>query len=166
MGGSRESGGPGARVSALGPLLAHRTVVRCAQLVVGFLLAWAALAKLGDIPALAADIHNYRILPVAAENLVAIVLPWIELAAAVSLLLGIRPRAAAFVATGMLFVFTTAVTLAVVRGLSIECGCFGTASAMRTGGAKLAENLGMLALAVVASVESGGAVNASSPGPR
>jgi uncharacterized membrane protein YphA (DoxX/SURF4 family) len=140
-------------VSALIRLFGHPAVVRSAQVAVGILLAWAALAKLGDIPALARDIHGFRLLPGAGDNLVAIVLPWVELTAAASLVLGLRPRAGAFAAVGLLFLFTTAVALAVVRGLNIECGCFGTAGAMRTGGAKLAENLGMLALAALAAMK-------------
>lgn len=140
-------------MSLVGRLLAHRFVVRGAQIAVGMLLSWAALAKLGDISSLARDIHNFRVLPRAAENLVAMVLPWIELTAAASLVLGIRPRAGAIAATGLMLVFTAAVALAVARGLNIDCGCFGTAGATRTGGAKLAENLGMLALAVVGAVQ-------------
>ena len=35
---------------------------------------------------LAQSIHNYRIVPIAAENLMAITLPWIELLAAAALL--------------------------------------------------------------------------------
>jgi uncharacterized membrane protein YphA (DoxX/SURF4 family) len=139
-------------MSAPGWRPARGTVARGAQLVVGFLLVWAALAKLGDLQSLARDIHNYRILPVAGENIVAIVLPWIELTTALSLLLGIRPRAGAFVAAAILIVFTTAVALALVRGLSVECGCFGTAAAMQTGGAKLIENLAILALAVAGTM--------------
>lgn len=140
-------------MSAFLRLFGHPAVVRCAQVALGILLAWAALAKLGDIPALARDIHGFRLLHPAGDNLVAIVLPWIELTAAASLVLGIRPRAGAFAALGLLLLFTTAVALAVIRGLDIECGCFGTVGAIRTGGAKLAENLGMLALAAIGAMK-------------
>lgn len=132
--------------------LAQRAVVRAAQVAVGLVLAWAALAKMGDIPALARDIHNFRIVPVAGENLLAVVLPWVELTTALSLLLGVRPRAGAVVAAGFMVVFTAAVGLALARGLSIECGCFGTAGAWRIGTAKLLENVGVLAVAAVGTL--------------
>jgi uncharacterized membrane protein YphA (DoxX/SURF4 family) len=132
--------------------LAHPVVVRCAQLVVGVLLGGAALGKLGDIPAFARDIHNFRIVPVAGENLIAIVLPWIELTTALSLVLGVRARAGALVAACVVTVFTAAVALALARGLNVECGCFGVASAARVGGAKLAQNLAILAVAGIALV--------------
>jgi uncharacterized membrane protein YphA (DoxX/SURF4 family) len=126
--------------------------VRGAQIVVGILLAWAALAKLGDVPGLARDIHHFRILPVAAENLLAMVLPWIELTAGLSLVLGIRARAGALVATGLLVVVTAAVASALARGLSIECGCFGHAMAWRVGTPKLIENLALTAVSAVGAL--------------
>jgi hypothetical protein len=46
-------------------------------------------------------------------------------------------------------IFTAAVSAALARGLSIECGCFGVAGAARVGTAKLLENVAILALAAV-----------------
>jgi putative oxidoreductase len=152
MGGLGRAREQGFTVSAMAALLRHRAVVRTAQLAVGIVLAWAALAKLGDIPGLARDIHHYRLVPLAGENLLAIVLPWIELAAAVSLLLGIRARAGSLVAAGLMVVLTAAVALAIARGLNIECGCFGTAGAGRVGIAKLLENLAILTAAGVGTL--------------
>ena len=80
-------------------------------------------------------------------------MPWIELVAGLALVLGIRPRAGAWVAGALLLVFTVGVLAAMARGLSFECGCFGTANATRIGWAKLAENVGMLALAAVGSLK-------------
>jgi len=115
--------------------------------VVGILFGWAALAKLADLASFALQVHNFRLLPLAAENLVAMLLPWVELVAALALVLGVRPRAAAWVAGLLLAVFTIGVAQAMARGLDFECGCFGKASATRVGWGKLAQNLGMLLLA-------------------
>ncbi len=123
---------------------ARQRLIRGAQCITGIVLAWAALSKIGDIPALARDVHNFRLVPLAAENAVAMVLPWIELVAALALLLGLRARGAAVVATALMAVLTLGVALAMARGLNIECGCFGSASAWRVGPAKLAENLAIL----------------------
>jgi uncharacterized membrane protein YphA (DoxX/SURF4 family) len=134
------------------PLL-HPATVRACQVVTGVLLGVAALAKLGDLPSFAVQIHNFRILPVPLENLAAVVLPWVELVAALSLVLGVRRRAGAVVATGLLAVFTLAVAAALARGLDIECGCFGTADASRVGLGKLLQNLALLAVAWVGTLE-------------
>ena len=122
-------------------------VIRAAQIVVGILFGWAALAKLADLASFALQVHNFRLLPIAAENLVAMLLPWVELVAAMALVLGVRPRSGAWVAGLLLAVFTVGVAQAMARGLDFECGCFGKASATRVGWGKLAQNVGMLLLA-------------------
>ena len=77
----------------------------------------------------------------------------IDVALTLALLCGVRPRAGAIVYTVLLSVFTIGVVAAMVRGLSFDCGCFGKAGAGPVGANKLAENLVMMALGVVASVE-------------
>jgi putative oxidoreductase len=129
----------------------HPLIVRLAQWATGIVFAWAGLAKLGNLPAFALQIHHFRLLPVAAENLVAMVLPWIELVTALALLLHVRARAGAVVAASLLFVMTLAVGSAVARGLDFECGCFGTSDGSRVGTAKLLENLALLAVAWIAT---------------
>jgi uncharacterized membrane protein YphA (DoxX/SURF4 family) len=132
--------------------LAHPALVRLCQVVIGLLFAWAALAKIGDAQGFAAQVHNFRLLPVALENIVAVTLPWIELVAAMALVLNIRARSGAMLVFAMLAVFTVAIVAALVRGLDFECGCFGTADASRVGLVKVLENVAMLAVAGVSSL--------------
>jgi putative oxidoreductase len=132
-------------------LLAATPVRRGAQVVLGLLFVWAALAKIGDVQSLAREVHNFRMAPPWSENLVAMIVPWVELIAGLALVLGVRPRAGAWVAGALLVVFTAGMIAAMARGLNFTCGCFGTSSATRVGWAKLGENLGMLALAVLGS---------------
>jgi uncharacterized membrane protein YphA (DoxX/SURF4 family) len=138
-------------MSAVKTFLFHRSTVRVAQIVIGALMGWAALAKLGNLAKFAEQVHNFRVLPIAAENLVAMTLPWIELVAALSLVLGVRARSGGVVVSALLTVFTAGVISAVARGLDFECGCFGTSDATRVGWVKILANLGMLALALLAS---------------
>ena len=142
-------------------LLLSPALVRGAQILLGVLFGWAALAKLGNVEAFALQVHNFRLLPAAAEHLVAIVLPWIELVAALSLVLGIRPRSGAIVAATLMALFTIAVAAAMARGLDFECGCFGTSDATRVGTGKLLQNLGMTALGVVAALRPTGPLPAA-----
>jgi uncharacterized membrane protein YphA (DoxX/SURF4 family) len=125
---------------------------RGAQVVLGLLFASAALAKIVDVSSLAREVHNFHLVPLWSEHLLAMTLPWIELVAALALVLGIRARAGAWVAGALLVVFTLAVIAAMARGLNFTCGCFGTASATRIGWGKLAENVGMLVLAALGSL--------------
>lgn len=133
--------------------LASVPVRRGAQVLLGLLFVYAALAKIVDVPAMAKEVHNFHLVPLWSENLVAMTVPWIELVAGLALVLGVAPRAGAWVTGALLVVFTVGVVAAMARGLSFECGCFGTANATRIGWAKLAENLGMLALAGIGSLK-------------
>jgi uncharacterized membrane protein YphA (DoxX/SURF4 family) len=134
--------------------LRHPLVVRASGIAIGVVFAWAALAKLGDLRAFADQIHNFRLVPIFAENLLAFSLPWIELMAALALLLNFRPRSGALVVTSLLAVFTVAVVVAMIRGLDFECGCFGTADGSRVGAFKVVQNLGLLALGAIASLRA------------
>jgi putative oxidoreductase len=128
-------------------------LLRGAQLLLGLLFLAAALAKIVDAASFARQVHNFHLVPLWSEHLVAMTLPWVELMAGLALVLGIRARAGAWVAGALLLAFTFGVALAMARGLNFACGCFGTADSTRIGGVKLAENLGMLALAAVGSLK-------------
>lgn len=134
----------------MGRLLRNRHLIRICGLFMGGVFIVAAMAKIGDVAAFSTQIHNFRMMPVSLENLVAMTLPWIELLAGLSLLLGIRPRAGGLIVTVLMAFFLVAVAVALARGLDIECGCFGTADGSRVGLRKMAENLGMLILAFIA----------------
>jgi uncharacterized membrane protein YphA (DoxX/SURF4 family) len=99
----------------------------------GALFIAAGASKLLDPGALAQEIANYQLLTAAAPYL-AIALPATEIVAGFALLLGPRPwRAAGAAAIALLLVmFTGAVVFALVRGLNIDCACFGTGSAQVT----------------------------------
>jgi len=139
-------------MSDLWNTLSHPRLVRVAQVVTGVLMIGAGLAKIGNPAGFAAQVHNFQLVPVAVENLIAICLPWIELVAGMALVLAIRARAGALLSTALLAVFTLAVMIALARGMDIECGCFGTADASRVGWIKAGQNLLMLAVAFVATL--------------
>ena len=127
-------------------------LVWISRLAVGVLLIMAALAKIGAAQPFALQIENYDILPDGYENLAAILLPWIELVAGLTLVFGIWARSAAWVAVALMVVFTVAVGQAMARGLNIECGCFGSGDATRVGLPKLLENLVVTGVALVGSL--------------
>lgn len=136
--------------------LRHPAVRRTCQLAAGAILVAASLPKIGDLDAFAGSVHNFHmepIVPIASVNLIAVTIPWVELVAGLALVLGLKPRAAAVVYTVLLGVFTVAVLQAMARGLSFDCGCFGKSGAATIGARKLVENVGMLAIGVVAAFE-------------
>ena len=104
--------------------LSHPWLTTRVQIALGLFFVAAALPKLADPPSFAHMIYNYRIAPGVLVNLSALVLPWLELLCGVALILGIWSRTAALVVGGLLLVFAAAVSLNLLRGHAIECGCF------------------------------------------
>jgi len=138
-------------VSAALAWLASPRVMRVTRLTLGLVFVIAALTKVGDVAWFGQQVHNYRIVPDWAENLLTIVLPWIELVAGLALVTGVRARAGAVVALALMLVFTVAVGAAWARGLDFRCGCFGKVGAATIGAHKFLENLGLTLLAWLAA---------------
>ena len=140
-------------IDRLKAFLRHPWTVRICQIAIGGVFIYAALPKIGDLESFAGQIHNYRLLWLPLENLLAMTLPWIELVIGLALVLGIRSRSGAMLATGLMAVFMVAIAQAVARDLNIDCGCFGTADATEAGVGRLVEDAGFLLLAVVGTLK-------------
>ena len=94
------------------------------RLGLGALFIYSSLYKIATPGAFAHEVHNYRLLPVALVNPVAIVLPWLQLFCGAALIANrLRLGSSALVAA-MMLVFCGAVASALIRGLNIACGCF------------------------------------------
>jgi len=96
-----------------------------ARLVLGVVMFYAGILKLFEPDEALRAVQAYRILPAAIDDVVAFGLPLLEAVVGVLLLLGLGTRLAAWIAGGLLIVFIAGITSAWVRGLSIDCGCFG-----------------------------------------
>lgn len=114
----------------------------------GFIFVYAAVEKVAQPEDFARAIANYHILPFFAINIFAVLLPWIELLTGIALIGKVNVRVSALLIIAMLVVFIVAITIALVRGLDISCGCFGTASASKVGLSRLLEDIVMLIAAV------------------
>ena len=95
---------------------------------------YAGIVKLRAPLDFADSIASFQMLPIAAINPLALCLPCFELLTAVLLLLGWHPRAAALAVWIMTSVFAAAMLTALLRGLNVDCGCFGggTPSRLKT----------------------------------
>jgi putative oxidoreductase len=94
------------------------------RIVLGCVFIYACWHKIIDPPAFARSIANYQILPRALVNPAALLMPWLELVCGVSLITGLLVRGSALILSGLLVTFTAALTLSLIRGLDIHCGCF------------------------------------------
>jgi len=107
----------------------HAVLALAARVYLGAIFLLACWHKLLDPGAFALDIATYQIVPLGLVNLMAIVLPWVELAAGALLVVGFRTRAAALLIAAMMAMFTVAIVIALGKGLDMSCGCFASQGA-------------------------------------
>ncbi|MCP4683693.1 MAG: DoxX family membrane protein [Desulfobacterales bacterium] len=90
----------------------------------GIILLYACHHKILAPAQFAKIIYGYYLFPDFSINLIAIVLPYLELFSGLALILGIYPRSAALIANFMLAFFITALSINLIRGHEFDCGCF------------------------------------------
>ncbi len=95
------------------------------RLLLAGTFGYAAVIKLNDPAAFAADIAHYRLLPYPLTLVAGVYLPWLELVCAGAVLLRWRERSALVLLLGLCVLFSLALASAWWRGLDINCGCFG-----------------------------------------
>jgi uncharacterized membrane protein YphA (DoxX/SURF4 family) len=101
------------------------------RLVLGVVFLYAAYVKLKNgWPLFAMSIESYGILPLGAVVWLARLLPWIEMALGAWLIAGIFPRTAAVFTALLLGGFLVLMVSARLRGMTIDCGCFGPGEAI------------------------------------
>jgi putative oxidoreductase len=132
-----------AREALTHPWLTVRT-----QIALGLFFVVAALPKVADPPSFAHMIYNYRLVPGPLVNLAALTMPWAELLMGIALICGIWRRAAASLVGALLVVFIVAISINLLRGNAIDCGCFDVADA----GKSVAERLHDMRMVIVRDV--------------
>jgi uncharacterized membrane protein YphA (DoxX/SURF4 family) len=98
-------------------------------LAVIFLLS--GLAKLPRRAEFTSAVRNYQLVPDRVGALVGRLLPPVEVAAAALLALGLGVRPVAALLGAFLVAFSAAVAINLLRGRTIDCGCFGPVAERR-----------------------------------
>lgn len=102
-------------------------VSRC---VLGAVFIAAGVSKIVHPAVFFGDLLSYRVpLPELFLRMVAVWLPWLEVAAGLGLLLDFWAETVRPVVAVLCLVFVVMLTQAVVRGLDLNCGCFGAGAA-------------------------------------
>lgn len=121
------------------------------QWVVAALLLLAFTGKLlSGVQANAEHVRNYRVVPGAWSNGVAAVLPPVELALGLGLLLRLALGVSVLVSAGLFLAFASVMTLALLRGVVTQCGCYGTLHSAQVSW-KLVVRNGVIAVLLVAT---------------
>ncbi|MFC1814811.1 MauE/DoxX family redox-associated membrane protein [Thermodesulfobacteriota bacterium] len=92
--------------------------------ILGITFVYASYHKIVAPAHFAKVIYGYYLFPYFSINLIAIVLPYLELFCGLALILGIYPRSAALIVNAMLLAFIAALSINLIRGQEFDCGCF------------------------------------------
>src|SRR5579885_3056842 len=96
------------------------------RIALGAIFVYAAWIKLREPWAIfAISIESYQVLPEWAVQLTARGLPWLELILGVLLIAGFVRRPATLCTSLLLLVFFGLMVRALLKGMQIDCGCFG-----------------------------------------
>lgn len=95
------------------------------RVVLGGVLLVAGLLKYQHLDKSQMAVRAYELLPIALANFLGIVLPYLEIAIGILLIIGAAVRVSAVISGLLMFAFSIGIAQAWARGLSIDCGCFG-----------------------------------------
>ncbi len=116
------------RARQIGPWLLHPYVTLASRIALGGIFIFAGIAKLPYINTLIWEINQYHILPHGLATAYGYVLPPLEIALGILLVVGLFLRISASVSGLVVLSFAIAKITALARGLDIGiCGCFGPA---------------------------------------
>ncbi len=142
-------------MSKIEKVLSNKYLVFAARLILGVVFIYASLEKIQNPEGFAEVIYNYRMVPESLINIMAIVLPWLELICGVLIIVGVFVRGSALLIGAMLAVFIVALSSAILRGLDISCGCFTLEGGRDIAGRTLVEDV-LLMICVGLSLIYGG----------
>ena len=128
-------------------MIKNKTLLVLFRLVLGGLFIYAGVVKVLDPLDFAQNIRNYRLVGQSLSFIAAVVLPWLEILAGVVLAAGIWTRASALIISGLLVFFILLTLVTILRGLDVDCGCFGALS-RKSGLGVIFEDAAMLYMAL------------------
>lgn len=115
---------PASRGSAVFAQVAPWVTLAC-RLLMAFVLAYAGYSKVTEPLAAARAVRAYQILPESLVRPVGYGLPFLEIALALLLLVGLAARFSGAAAALLMLVFIGGIASVWARGIAIDCGCFG-----------------------------------------
>ncbi len=95
------------------------------RIILGAFFVYAGALKVSDAPAFAGQVAAYQILPYQWNYFAAATLPWIEIICGGLLIVNQKVRPASLVIGVLTLAFMIALGSVIIRGLDIDCGCFG-----------------------------------------
>lgn len=109
----------------------HRPAISLAfRLTLGVIFCASGLAKIPDPLSFISTLWAFKLFPEPIVPLLTIYVPWLELELGLLLILGLFWRTGALLIGLLNVTFALALLSLVIRGIDVDCGCFGLLSDM------------------------------------
>ncbi len=129
--------------------VSNKYLVLIFRIFIASVFIFSGIEKITSPEKFADAILNYKLFPIFSINLIAIIIPWLELFIGVLLLFGIWIKENSMISFILLILFTVLVATTMLRGLDISCGCFGTKFAQKVGLLKIGENTILMVISYI-----------------
>lgn len=106
-------------------ILKNRFVIIALQWALAAVFGYAGITKLSSPQGFSDSIASFAIVPNSLINLISLGLPPFEIIAGFAIMTGIHRRPALFGVLGLTITFMVALGSAIIRGIPVDCGCFG-----------------------------------------
>ncbi|MEZ5359117.1 MAG: MauE/DoxX family redox-associated membrane protein [Candidatus Zixiibacteriota bacterium] len=104
------------------------------RITFGIIFIYASLDKIAAPDQFARVVYNYHLVPGSLINLFALILPMSELIAGIFLIFGVLYKGARNYLVLLMLIFIIAISINVLRGVNLECGCFSVSSKAKSHG--------------------------------
>ena len=106
---------------------AARLFLLISRLLLGAIFIYAGYVKLREPwQIFAMNINSYNVLPLAMAETAARLIPWFEIVLGLFLVSGLWLRVSGIIASAVLLTFIVLMVQAYLKGMHIDCGCFGS----------------------------------------
>lgn len=95
-----------------------------ARWILGLTFIYASYNKILFPADFAKIVYGYDLFPHILINLIAIILPFLELVTGIALIIGIYTRSAVIIVNVLLVAFIILISINLIRGHEFNCGCF------------------------------------------
>lgn len=105
-------------------IINNRWLELAARWILGLTFIYASFHKIAAPAEFARIVYGYDLFPAVFINLIAIIIPFLELVTGSALIIGFYPRSAAIIVNALLTAYIIALTINLIRGHEFDCGCF------------------------------------------
>jgi uncharacterized membrane protein YphA (DoxX/SURF4 family) len=95
------------------------------RMIIGGIFLVSGLAKISDPVRFMLTLREFRLFPEIIVPFTAIYLPWLEFVLGLLVMAGLLYRTGSFMLACLNFAFMLAILSVIIRGIEIDCGCFG-----------------------------------------